>query len=96
MPKGYLVVSYLESPTDENLQKYAPRAVEAMTNAGAKFIARGMPVATFENGIMQRTVIAEFETTEAAKAAFSSDTYKAAFQLLGDVERDVRIVEGFE
>ena len=67
-----------------------------MTNAGAKFIARGMPVATFENGIMQRTVIAEFETTEAAKAAFSSDTYKAAFQLLGDVERDVRIIEGFE
>ena len=96
MPKGYLVVSYLESPTDDNLQKYAPRALEAMTNAGAKFIARGMPVATFENGIIQRTVIAEFETTEAAKAAFSSDTYKAAFQLLGDVERDVRIIEGFE
>ena len=54
MPKGYLVVSYLESPTDDNLQKYAPRALEAMTNAGANFIARGMPVATFENGIMQR------------------------------------------
>ena len=96
MPKGYLIVSYLDSPTDDNLQKYAPRALEAMTNAGAKFIARGMPVATFENGIMQRTVIAEFETTETAKAAFTSDAYKAAFKLLGDVERDVRIIEGFE
>ena len=96
MPKGYLVVSYLESPTDDNLQKYAPRALEAMTNAGANFIARGMPVATFENGIMQRTVIAEFETTEAAKAAFSSDAYKSALKFLGDVERDVRIIEGFE
>ena len=96
LAKGYLVVSYLESPTDDNLQKYAPRALEAMTNAGAKFIARGMPVATFEDGIMQRTVIAEFETTEAAKAAFTSDAYKAAFKLRGDVEREVRIIEGFE
>ena len=43
---------------------------------------------------MQRTVITEFETTEVAKAAFSSDAYKAAFQLLGDVERDVWIIEG--
>ncbi len=95
-PKGYLVVSYLASPTDENLQKYAPRALEALTSAGAKFIARGMPGAAFENGIMQRTVIAEFETTEAAKGAFSSDAYKSALKFLGDVERDVRIIEGFE
>ena len=96
MPKGYLVVSYLESPADENLHNYAPKALEAMKNAGANFIARGMPVATFENGIMQRTVIAEFDTTEDAEAAFTSDAYKEAFTLLGDVERDVRIIEGFE
>ena len=51
MPKGYSVVSYMEFPTDDNVQKYAPRALEAMTNAGAKVIARGIPVATFENGI---------------------------------------------
>ena len=67
------MVSYLGSFTDDNLQKYAPRELESIANAGAKFIARGMPVATFENGIMQRTVIAEFETTEAAKGAFTSD-----------------------
>ena len=41
-------------------------------------------------------MIAEFETTETAKAAFTSDAYKAAFKLLGDVERDVRIIEEFE
>ena len=96
MPKGYIVVSYLESPKDEKLYNYAPKALEAMTNAGAKFIVRGMPVRTFENGIMQRTVIAEFDSTEAAEAAFTSDTYKAAFALLGDVKRDVRVIEGLE
>ena len=95
-PKGYIVVSYRESPNDEKLSNYAPKALEAMKNAGAKFIARGMPVRTFEEGIMQRTVIAEFDSTEAAEAALTSDAYKAAFALLGDVERDVRVIEGLE
>ena len=96
MPKGYIVVSYRESPNDQKLSNYAPKALEAMKNAGASFIARGMPVRTFEEGIMQRTVIAEFDSTEAAEAAFTSDAYKAAFALLGDVERDVRVIEGLE
>ena len=63
-----------------------------MTNAGAKFIARGMPVRTFENGIMQRTVILEFDSTEAAEVESTSHAYKVAFALLGDVERDIRII----
>ena len=35
MPKGYIMVSYLELPTDENLSNYAPKAMEAIKNAGA-------------------------------------------------------------
>ena len=42
MPKGYIVVSYRGAPNDESLSNYAPKALEAMTNAGAKFIARGL------------------------------------------------------
>lgn len=90
------MVSYLESPKDEKLNNYAPKALKTITNAGAKFIARGMPVKTFENGIMQRTVIAEFDSTEAAEAALTNHAYKAAFALLGDVKRDVRVIEGLE
>ena len=33
MPKGYIMVSYLEFPTDENLSNYAPKAMEAIKNA---------------------------------------------------------------
>ena len=51
-----------------------------------------MPVATYEDGIKQRTVIVEFENTDAARAAITSDTYKAEFALLGNVERDVRLI----
>jgi len=96
MPKGYIVVSYREAPNEENLSNYAPKALEAMKNAGAKFIVRGMPVATFENGIEQRTVIVEFDSAELARAAITSDAYQAALALLGDIERDVRIIEGLD
>ena len=41
MPKGYIVVSQRDAPNEERLGKYAPKALEAMTNTGAKFIARG-------------------------------------------------------
>jgi uncharacterized protein (DUF1330 family) len=95
-PKGYIVASYKDAPNDEKLSNYAPKALEAMTNSGAKFIARGMPVATFENGIRQRTVIVEFESTDATRAAITGDDYQAAFALLGNVERDVRVIEGLE
>ena len=96
MPKGYIMVSYLELPTEENLSNYAPKAMEAIKNAGGKFIARGMPVATYENGMNQRTATVEFESTAAAQAAFTSDVYQAAFALLGGVKRDIRVMEGFE
>ena len=94
MPKGYIIVSYREAADEAKLMDYAPKAFEAMTNASAKFIARGMPVQTFESGIYQRTVVVEFDSTEAAKIAFSSEEYQAAFSLLGDIERDVRVIEG--
>ena len=35
MPKGYIVVSYLELPTEENLSNYAPKAMEAIKMLGA-------------------------------------------------------------
>jgi uncharacterized protein (DUF1330 family) len=96
MPKGYIVFSYREAPNDENLSNYAPKAREAMKNAGAKFIARGMPVATFEGGIEQRTVIAEIDSADSGPSASKSDAYQAAFALLGDVERDARVIEGLD
>ena len=93
MPKEYITVFYRESPNDKKLINYGPKALGAMTNAGAKFIARGMPVRTFEDVILQRTVIVEFNSTEAPSAAFTSDAHKAAFTLLGDVKRNVSIIE---
>ena len=67
-----------------------------MTNAGAKFIARGCLLQLLKNGIMQRTVIAEFETTEIGPPLHSPVMHTRQHLNFGDVERDVRIIEGFE
>ena len=45
---------------------------------------------------MKRIVSAGPDKSEVAEAAFTSDACKAAFTLLGDAERDMQIVMGFE
>jgi uncharacterized protein (DUF1330 family) len=56
---------------------------------------RGLPAKVFEAGLVQRTVVIEFDSVEQAVAAHDSPAYQAALALLGDgAERDIRIVEG--
>jgi uncharacterized protein (DUF1330 family) len=54
-----------------------------------------VPVHTYEAGLLQRTVVIEFDSVEQAKAAHDSPAYQEAMAVLGDsAERDIRIVEG--
>ena len=93
MPKGYLVVFYREAATEENLAAYAGEAKAAIEAMGGKFIARGKPVKTFESGLMERSAVVEFESTDAAIQAFESDVYQKVLPRLG-VMRDIRVIEG--
>jgi uncharacterized protein (DUF1330 family) len=93
MPKGYLVVFYQEPPAPESLAAYAPPAKAAVEAMGGTFIARGMPVKTFEAGRAERSVVIEFENTEAAIKAYESEDYQQILQRLG-VLRDIRVIEG--
>ena len=67
-----------------------------ITAAGGRFLARGMPAAVKEAGVMQRTVLVEFDNLAAAQAAYDSPMYKEALDALGtgNVEREIRIIEG--
>ena len=47
MPKGYIIVSYREAPDEDKLMDYAPKAFEAMTNAGAKLKATAKEIDLF-------------------------------------------------
>jgi uncharacterized protein (DUF1330 family) len=55
-----------------------------------------MPAAVKEAGIAQRTVLVEFESIDAALAAYASPAYQEALVALGtnSVVRDLRIIEG--
>jgi len=96
MTKAYWVSAYRAIHNNDALAEYAKLAGPALAEAGAKFLARGMPSAVKESGEMQRLVVVEFESLAAALAAYESPGYKAALKALGDnaVVRDIRIIEG--
>ena len=95
MPKAYWVVTYRKIKDPEKLAAYAKLAGPAIQAAGGRFLVRGTPSKVYEAGMMQRTVVSEFESLAKALAAHDSPAYQEAMRALGDgAERDLRIVEG--
>jgi uncharacterized protein (DUF1330 family) len=96
MAKAYWISAYRDIIDTEALAAYAKLAGPSLTAAGGKFLARGVPAAVKESGLQQRTVLIEFESVEAALAAYNSPGYKEALVALGSnaVVRDIRIIEG--
>lgn len=96
MAKAYWISNYRSVSNPEALAAYAKLAGPSLTAAGGKFLARGEAAATKEAGLKQRTVLIEFESVEAALAAYNSPGYQEALAALGPdgAERDIRIVEG--
>ena len=95
MPKAYWVSAYRSISKPENLAAYAKLAGPAILAAGGKFLARNTAAKAYESGVVQRVVLIEFESLEAAVACHDSPAYQAALVELGDgVVRDLRIVEG--
>ena len=97
MPKGYWINTFRSIKDPAKVDAYRKLAGPAMQAAGAKFLVRGDPAKVYEAGMMQRTVVIEFESIEKAIAAHDSPGYQEALKALGDgAERDLRIVEGVE
>ena len=95
MPKAYWVGVYRAVKSPEKLAAYAALAGPALAACGARYLARGEPAKVYENGLMQRTVLLEFDSVEQAIAAHDSPGYQAALAALGDgADREIRIVEG--
>lgn len=96
MPKAYWINAYREIKNADALAAYAKLAGPSIQAAGGRFLVRGMPVEVKEHGLMQRTVVVEFDSIEVARATYGSAGYQAALEALGDnaVVRDMRIVEG--
>ena len=98
MAKAYWITTYRSITKPEAVAAYARLAGPALIQAGGRFLARGMPAKAMENGVIQRTVIIEFDSVDRAVAAYNSPGYKKALAALGKnaADRDIRIVEAVE
>src|SRR3954470_24648464 len=95
MGKAYWITTYRSISNPDAVAAYAKLAGPALAAQGGRFIARGMPVKTMEQGLMQRTGEIEFPSAEPATAPYASPGYKEALAALGmdSAERDIRVVD---
>jgi uncharacterized protein (DUF1330 family) len=97
LPKAYLITAYRDITDPAALAEYAKLGGPAMSAAGGRILARGLPAMVYEAGLQQRTVLIEFDSLQQALAAHDSPAYQKALQALGKAaERDVRIMEAVE
>ena len=95
MAKGYWINMFRTIKDPAKVDAYRALAGPVMQAAGAKFLVRGDPAKVYEHGVMQRVVVIEFESVQAAMAVHDSPGYQAALKALGEgAVRDLRIVEG--
>lgn len=95
MTKAYWVATYRSVSDQDALAAYAALGGPALTAAGGRILARGMPAQVYEAGLQQRTVVVEFDSVEQARTAHDSPAYQRALAVLGGgAERDIRIIEG--
>jgi uncharacterized protein (DUF1330 family) len=94
---AYWISIYQEIIDEAKVAAYAELAGPALRDAGGTYVARGLPDETYESGQKTRTVVIEFESVEAARAAHESPAYQNALAALdGGAVRDMRIVPGVE
>jgi uncharacterized protein (DUF1330 family) len=94
MPKAYWLNTFRRVHDEERLAAYVELAGPAMRAAGGRFLARGLPAHAFESGVIERTTLIEFDSVDAALAAYRSPGYQQALRALGDgAERDIRVIE---
>jgi uncharacterized protein (DUF1330 family) len=92
---AYWITIYNEITDEAKVAAYADLAGPALRDAGGVYVARGLPELTYEAGQVTRTVVIQFESVEAARAAHESRGYQEALAVLdGGAVRDMRIVPG--
>ena len=97
MPKGYMLAAHRAEADPVKREAYLKLAGAALQAAGGKYLSRVGKVEARENGVAQRTILIEFESFDAAVAAYESNDYQEALKALdGGADRDIRLFEGLE
>ena len=80
MPKGYLIGHVTVNDPDAYAE-YIARNTEILERHGGRFIVRGGRSETPEGETLQRHVVIEFPSFEAAKAAYDDPAYQEVAQI---------------
>ncbi len=95
MAKAYWITCYREITDSAKLAAYAKLAGPAIEGGGGRILARGAAAKAYESGLLERTVLIEFDSVEHAIAVHDSAAYQTALAALqGGAVRDLRIVPG--
>jgi len=95
MARAYWIACYREISDSAKLAAYARLAGPAIEAGGGRFLARGSAARAYEQGVLERTVLIEFDSIEQAVAVHDGPAYQAALEALsGGAVRDLRIVAG--
>lgn len=95
MPKGYMLSIYRAVLDPGKVAAYVTLAGPAIEAGGGRYLVRGMTARAEEAGLLQRTVVIEFESLAKAMAAYDSPAYREALKVLdGGADREIRFVEG--
>ncbi len=95
MARAYWIACYRKITDPEKLAAYAKLAAPAIEAGGGRFLARATAAKAYEEGLLERTVLIEFDSVEQAAAVHDSAAYQAALVVLkGGAVRDLRIVPG--
>ena len=96
MPKAYWVVTYRSVKNPAAWEAYAKIAIPALEASGGRYLVKASPARTYEHGLNERVVWVEFDSLDQALAAHDTPAYQEALRALGtgNVERDMRVVEG--
>jgi uncharacterized protein (DUF1330 family) len=94
MTKAYWINTFRSVSDPDRLAAYIELAGPVMRGSGGRFLVRGTPARVFESGVLERTIVIEFDSVETAVATYESPAYQEALRVLGDgAERDIRILE---
>ena len=75
---AYWINTFTAIHDDERLAAYVELAGPAMRAAGGRSWPAAIPAHAFESGTTERTTLIQFDSVEAAVAAYHSDGYQAA------------------
>ena len=93
MATAYWINTFTAIHDEAKLARYIELSGVAMRAAGGRFLARGNPAHAFEGATTLRTTLIQFDSVEAAVAAYHSPGYQEALQALGEgAEREIRII----